>query len=175
MQVGTAVSNQLGYNMLFRAIEFEILPACRQYNLGILAYVPVLQGLLAGRWKTVEEIPVARRRTRHFSCTRERTRHGEPGCEELTMDALEKLGQVAARLEKPLADIALAWLLARPQVASVIVGGRKPEQVRRNLAAVELELSPGVLNELDKLTDPVKQQLGPNADLWVGQTESRIR
>ncbi len=175
MEVGEADSDQIGYNLLFRAPEYEILPACARHGVGVLVYMPLLQGIMTGRWTTVEEIPVSRRRTRHFASTREGTRHGEPGCEDLLFETLRRLKTISARIGHPMADVALAWLLARPEVTSVIVGAREPDQVLRNVRSVGLELDPDTVAELDDITKPVKDKLGGNADLWVGAKESRIR
>ena len=175
MTVGTCVSDQLGYNLLFRAVEWEILPACARHGLGVLVYMPLLQGLLTGRWHAAEEVPMLRRRTRHFSSHREGTRHGEAGCEALTFDALAKIARVADALGVPMASLALAWLLANPEVSSVIVGGRRPEQLRRNLDAATMILTQDVRAELDSITEPLKTQLGSNADMWLSAADSRIR
>jgi len=175
MQTGSAVSNQLGYNLLFRAIEYEIVPACAEYGLGILVYMPLIQGILAGRWKTVEDIPVPRRRTRHFSPNREGTRHSDRGNEDITIDTLRELAKLADEIKEPLARVAIAWLLARPGIASVIVGGRKAEQVTRNMGAVDLELGAETIRRLDETTAPLKKDLGSNADFWLEAERSRIR
>jgi aryl-alcohol dehydrogenase-like predicted oxidoreductase len=172
---GPCVSNQLGYSLLFRAIEYEIAPACLRHQAGILVYMPLLQGILTGRWKSIEEMPQLRRRTRHFACTREGTRHGEPGCETLLMDTLAKLEETAAGIGQPLATVALAWAMARPGVTSVIVGARNPRQLLRNVAAVELDLDTQTMDRLDAITEPLKHQLGTNADMWLGEKDSRIR
>jgi myo-inositol catabolism protein IolS len=174
MAVGQADSNQAGYNLLFRAPEYEILPACARYGVGVLTYMPLLQGILTGRWETAEEIPQSRRRTRHFASTREGTRHGEAGCEAELFETLRRIKQVAARIGQPMADVALAWLLARPEVTAVVVGAREPEQVWRNAAGVGLELDRATAEELDGITQPIKDKLGGNADMWVGKKESRI-
>jgi len=175
MAAGAAVSNQVGYNLLFRAPEYEILPACRRYDLSLLAYMPLLQGILTGRWTTVEEIPPARRRIRHFAATREGTQHGEPGCESELFAALRGIRAVADRLGCPMADVAIGWLLARPEVTAVLVGARDPDQVRRNARAAALVLDAETVAELDAVTAPVKEALGPNADMWDGAANSRIR
>lgn len=175
LEAGEAVSNQLGYNLIFRAVEHEIVPTCRANGIGVLAYMPLMQGLLACRWHTIDDIPQARRRTRHFAASREGTRHGEPGCEELTMALLSGLAKIAEGIDRAPATVALAWLLAQPGVASAIVGGRNPAQVNRNLDAVDLELDIGTLTELDRLSQPLKQHFGTNADMWLGDTESRIQ
>jgi aryl-alcohol dehydrogenase-like predicted oxidoreductase len=137
--------------------------------------MPLLQGILTGRWKSIEEMPQLRRRTRHFACTREGTRHGEPGCETLLMDTLAKLEETAAGIGQPLATVALAWAMARPGVTSVIVGARNPRQLLRNVAAVELDLDTQTMDRLDAITEPLKHQLGTNADMWLGEKDSRIR
>ncbi len=93
--VGDCVSNQLGYNLLFRAVEWDILPACRAKGVGVLAYMPLMQGLLSGRWTVPDEVPTQRRRTRHFSRDRDGTRHGEAGCETETFQALDGLRKIA--------------------------------------------------------------------------------
>jgi aryl-alcohol dehydrogenase-like predicted oxidoreductase len=69
--------------------------------------------------------------------------------------------------------VAIAWLIEQPAVGSVIVGIRSPEQARDNLAAGELRLGDEVLRRLDEATQPLKERLGANADMWQGQ--SRIR
>ena len=175
MSVGECVSDQLGYNILFRAIEHEVVPARRQHNLGILAYLPLMQGLLAGRWDNAGDMPLSRRRTRHFSGAREGTRHGEPGCEELTSQTLAKIRAVADGLGQPMANVALAWLMAQPGVTSVIVGARRPDQLKRNLEAMELVLSTDTLEELNSISKPLKEYFGLNADLWLSDKERRIR
>ena len=173
--VGTCVSDQLGYNLLFRAVEHEILPACERNGVGVLTYMPLLQGILTHRWKTIDEIPPLRRRTRHFSCERSGTRHGEPGCEELLMKTLDALDGVAHETGRPLADIALAWLMAQPAVASVIIGARNPAQLRRNVAAADLQFDTVTLSRLDEITKPLKDYFGNNADMWQGTEGNRIR
>ena len=175
MAVGTCVSNQLGYNLAFRAIEYEILPACLRHNVGVLVYMPLLQGLLTGRWKAIDEIPAARRRTRHFSSRREGTRHAEAGQEELFMDLLNKLGELADELDMTPATLALAWAMAQKGVASVIVGARRPAQLQRNLDAASVNLDEAALKRLNAISEPLKLALGDNADLWLSGDERRIR
>lgn len=167
------ITNQLSYNLVWRAIEFEIVGACERDGLGILCYSPLQQGLLTGRFRTPEEVPVGRHRTRHFRSDRPMSRHGGAGCETLTFATLERIRAVAVRLGQPMADVALAWLLHRPGVSAVIFGARTPRQVHENLAASRLRLDAGTLEELDRATDELKTALGPNADLWAG--EPRIR
>ncbi|HOZ45808.1 MAG TPA: aldo/keto reductase [Candidatus Hydrogenedentes bacterium] len=172
---GDCASNQLGYNLMFRAIEHAIVPACIERGIGILVYMPLLQGILTGRWTTVDAVPESRRRTRHFASTRSGVRHGEPGCEDLVAGALAQLRAVADELGQPMANAALAWTLARSGVASVIVGARNPGQLQRNIAALDLALDDATVRRLDAITDPIKERLGPNPDMWCGGDKTRIR
>jgi aryl-alcohol dehydrogenase-like predicted oxidoreductase len=166
-------SNQLAYSLLFRAIEFEILPLCVEESISVLCYSPMLQGLLTGKFAAADDVPVDRARTRHFSCERRDARHGEPGAEAGTFAAVAQVRRVADLIGEPMANVALAWLLAEEGVASVIAGGRSPAQALINARAADLELSPDVVADLAAATDALKQTLGPNADMW--QTDSRIR
>jgi myo-inositol catabolism protein IolS len=175
MQPGTAcVSNQVGYNLAFRAAEHEVLTTSRKHGLGVLAYMPLMQGILAGKWASVDALPQSRRRTRHFSGQREGATHGEPGCEDLLFEMLARLRKAADETGHSMATLAVAWALAGPGVCSVILGARKPAQLTRNLAAADLDLSPELKALLDRISDPLKVCLGPNPDMWRAGEEKRI-
>ena len=167
--------NQLGYSLLDRAIEFEILPACQRYGIGVAAYMPLMQGLLTGRWRSADEIPQVRRRTRHFSSDRPGARHGEPGAEAEVFAALRDIAQIAETQGVPMPDLALAWVAAQPGVTTVIVGTRTPAQLRESLRGIGRTLSPEISAELGRLTESVKVKLGANADLWRSGADTRIR
>ncbi|MCX7887555.1 MAG: aldo/keto reductase [Verrucomicrobiae bacterium] len=160
------VSNQLPYSLLWRAIEFEIQPLCVAKQIGILCYSPLAQGLLTGKFASPDEVPEKRARTRLFSSGRKMTRHGEPGCEAETFEALRRIREVAEKNREPMGRVALAWLLAQPGVACLIAGARNAAQARENAAAAELQLDTETLAELSEITEPLKQKLGPNADPW---------
>ena len=173
--IGRPVTNQLPYSLLMRAIEFRILPACIAQGIGVLCYSPLMVSLLTGKYATAEEVPDGRARSRHFSTARPQTRHGEAGCEAETFAALARIRQIAAELGRSMSDVALAWLLHQRGVTSVLGGIRNPDQARRNAAAAELVLPGDVLAELDAATEPVKEALGPNPDMWQGAADSRYR
>jgi aryl-alcohol dehydrogenase-like predicted oxidoreductase len=162
-------SNQLPYNLLWRAIEYEILPECKKRHVPVLCYSPIMQGLLTGKFSSPQDVPDDRARTRHFSSERSQSRHGEAGLEEETFAAIAQIRQIADDLGKPMGDVSLAWLLEQPGVGAVIVGGRNREQVLKNVKAAELKLDPDVCKALDEATSPLKEKLGKNADLWQGE------
>ncbi len=175
LALGLPVTNQLPYSLLMRAIEFEILPCCVQEGIGVLCYSPLLLGILTGKYSCADEVPDGRARLRHFSTDRPQARHGEPGCEAETFAALARIREISEQLGRPMSDVALAWLLHQEGVVSVLSGIRNPDQARRNVAAAELTLGDDVLAMLDEATEPVKQALGPNPDLWQGANDSRFR
>lgn len=165
--------NQLAYNLLFRAIEFEIQPLCVEQQISILCYSPLAQGLLTGKFATPDEVPAGRARTRHFSSQRELARHGESGAEAETFAAIAQIRAVAEELGVPMHHLALAWLLRQPGVACVLAGMRNRQQALDNIAAAELELPDEVVRRLSAVTEELKHKLGPNPDMWQG--DSRIR
>lgn len=161
------ITNQLSYNLIWRAIEFEIVGACQRDDLGILCYSPLLQGLLSGRFRKVDDVPDGRTRTRHFRGDRPMSRHGGPGCEDLTFATLDRIRTIAAVLGQPMADVALAWLLHRPGVSSVIFGARTPGQIEENVTASRLKLDTSTMDALNRATNDLKTALGSSADLWA--------
>ncbi len=173
LEVGRCETNQLPYSLLWRAIEFEIKPACQEHNLGILAYSVLLQGLLSGKFKTAAEVPAGRARTRHFSTERPQTRHNEPGCEAETFLAIDRIRRISQEAREPMARVAAAWVLHQPGISAVLVGARTPQQIAENVPAVDLELPGEVVEELTGVTEDLKKKLGSNPDLW--QSKSRFR
>ncbi len=173
LEYGRCEANQLPYSLLWRVIEKEILPLCRKNQISVTCYSPLAQGLLTGKFRSADDVPPGRARTRHFAGTRPQARHGEPGCEAETFAAVRAVAEVAAELGRPMAELALAWLIHQPGVASVIAGARTPEQVRQNARAMDLELSPEVLERLAAVTRDLSAKFGDNPDMW--QSNSRYR
>jgi aryl-alcohol dehydrogenase-like predicted oxidoreductase len=168
-------TNQLPYSLLSRSIEFEIVPACVQAGMGVLCYSPLLFGLLAGSYEHPDRVPDGRARSRHFSQQRKLIRHKEAGCERETFEAIGEIRRIARRLSVPMSDLAVAWLLYQPGVSAVLTGIRRPEQAAANVKAASLSLDRGTLAELDRVTQPVKDALGKNPDLWQSGDDSRYR
>ena len=166
LPLAAPAANQMAYNLLFRAVEHEVLPACRDAGVPLTCYCPIMQGLLAGKFASADDVPDGRARTRLFSKDRPQARHGEGGAEEEAFAALAAIRAIADEAGMDMAAMSLAWLIGRDGVASVIVGSRSGEQSRRNAAAADLTLPADVAGRLDEITDPLKAALGPNCDLW---------
>lgn len=167
--------NQVCYNLIFRAPEFEIFPFCEQHGIATFAYSPLMQGILTGRWNTPDEVPTYRARSRHFDGKRDKSRHGEAGHEALLFETLARLRAISDEVGIPLSDLALAYPLHRPCVITVIAGATKPEQVASNLRAASLQMSPELIAKLNAATEDLKNAMGLNCDLWQGGDSGRTK
>ena len=167
--------NQLCYNLLSRAIEVEILPLCRKHDIGIFGYMPLLQGLLADKYSTADEVPPMRSRTRHFRGDRPESRHGEAGAEDETFEAIAGIREIAKEIGIPMEQLALAWAAARPGITSILVGTRNIAQLQDNIEAASVSLSFETIKRLDDLTDPLLEVLGSNPDYYLGGDDKRVR
>ncbi|MBN1942035.1 MAG: aldo/keto reductase [Phycisphaerae bacterium] len=170
-----AVSNQLPYSLLWRAIEYDVQPACVERGMGILCYSSLAQSLLTGKFASAADVPDGRARSRLFASTREGSRHGQAGCEEDVFGALGRIRAVAAELRRPMGHVALAWLLGREGVTSAVVGARNARQARDNANAAELTLDEATLKALSDATEAVKRHIGANADMWQSDTRLEKR
>ncbi|HIG26530.1 MAG TPA: aldo/keto reductase [Verrucomicrobiales bacterium] len=164
---------QLPYSLLFRAVEFEITPFLEEKGIGMLVYSPLLQGVLTGKFDSADAVPEGRARTRHFSLHRPKTRHSESGAESETFGAIDSIREICESLHQPIARVSLAWILSRPSVVSLICGARSPNQIQENAKAVDMVLSPELVEQLTEATEELKKKLGRSVDLW--QSDSRIR
>ncbi len=147
------VSVQTQYNLLSRAIEWEIVPACQAAGLGLLAWSPLASGWLTGKYRRGEP-PAAG--TRALENADEGMRiWNQRGQSERTWQVVDAVRKVADGRGVSLAQVAIAWLAARPAVSSVILGARTMDQLTGNLAAADLTLSAEETRLLDEASQPV--------------------
>lgn len=171
--LGECATDQLPYSLLWRVIEREIQPLCVKHGVGIICYSPLAQGLLTGRYRSADEVPDGLARTRWYNRERAMAQHDEPGCEAEVFAAIEEVRTIAEEVGAPMATVALAWVKQQPAVTSFLVGARSPEELAWNLPAAGLTLADDVLARLAAATEPVKEKLGNNPDMWM--TPSRMR
>lgn len=138
------VSAQNRYSLLNRGVEAEVVPACEQFGLGLLPFFPIESGLLSGKYRRGEQAPAGTR------MSQERYR---PWLADADWDTIEALTAFGAERGRTLLEVAVAGLLARPAVASVIAGATTPEQVQANAAAGTWELTAADVAALDALLD----------------------
>ncbi len=145
------VSEQSLYNLSARMIELEVIPACRAFGLGIIPWSPLAGGMLGGALQKAKEGRRAEeRRQKDIEKCRPQLEAWEKFCGELG--------------EQP-ADIALAWLLANPNVTGPIIGPRTIDQLTGALHALEIKLDEGAMKKLDEIW-PGPGGEAPKAYAW---------
>ena len=140
-------SEQIYYSLQARDAEYELIPAAVDQGLGVLVWSPLAGGLLSGKY---------RRDRRPSAGSRQLTDWNEPPVydQEMLYDTVEVLLAIGARRGVSAAQVALAYLLGKPAVTSVVIGARTTEQLTDNLAAADLVLSPEERDQLDKASAP---------------------
>jgi aryl-alcohol dehydrogenase-like predicted oxidoreductase len=166
--------NELPYNLLCRAIEYDTLPVCEKKGIGIIGYMALFQGILADIYPTLTDIPVWQRRTRHFNCigTKE-CRHGEEGAEKETNAALEGIRGICKETGFSMAEIAIKWILGKSAITCTLVGSRNVRELEENVKAVNNPLSEGIGAELDRITLPLMKKLGNHFDYYESAENDR--
>jgi aryl-alcohol dehydrogenase-like predicted oxidoreductase len=139
------VSQQIYYSLIGREVEQELVPAIIDQGLGILVWSPLAGGLLSGKYRRNQEGPAGSRHTTEWS---------EPPVYDWdhVYDVIDVIVEVADTHDVSGAQVALAWLLGRPAVTSLVVGARTEEQLTDNLAAADLVLSHEERSRLDKVS-----------------------
>jgi aryl-alcohol dehydrogenase-like predicted oxidoreductase len=169
------VTNEMPYSLLSRAIEDSIIPYCAKHDIGIIAYMPLQQGLLTGLYGSADEIAPMQARSRHFHHSHGKgTRHGEEGAEAEVFAAIAKIKQVAAEQNVTIAVLSLAWVMANKYMTTTIAGSRTLAELSLNVGAVDYKISPEVIERLKVITAPVLEKLGSNPDYYENRLNSRI-
>lgn len=139
------VSVQPRYNLLDRAIEAELVPACRAFGVGVIPYSPLAGGILTGKYRGGARPAGSRGADQEGSGFFARQLAGKDEA------AVERLAAWAEARGKALGDLAIAWLTSQPEVATVIAGVTAPEQVTTNVRAAEWTLSADEVEEVAAL------------------------
>ena len=141
------VCQQIHYTLQAREAEYELVPISLDQGLGILIWSPLAGGLLSGKYRRGQQPPEA---------TRQLANWGEPPVrdQEKLYDIVEVLIEIAAAREASAAQVALAWLMGRSGVTSVVIGARTDSQLKENLKAAELVLSAEERARLDAVSMP---------------------
>jgi aryl-alcohol dehydrogenase-like predicted oxidoreductase len=138
------VATQDQYNLLAREIERELLPAIEAEKLALLPYFPLASGMLTGKYRLGKPMPEGTRLSN--------ARYSDRFVNDENFRIVELLEEFCAARGRTLLQLAFAWLLAKPCVASVIAGASTPEQLRQNTEAVGWDLSTDEMAEIDRLT-----------------------
>ena len=141
------VSQQIYYSLQARDAEYELIPLAVDQGLGVLVWSPLAGGLLSGKYRRNHEAPAG---------SRQLTDWDEPPVydTERLHDTVEVLVSIGQQRGVSAAQVALAYLLAKPAVTSLVIGARTSEQLADNLAAASLSLTEAERAELDKVSAP---------------------
>ena len=133
------------YNMMDRYIEHEIIEVCEKYGMGITPFSPLAQGLLTGKYKKGQPYPEGSR------ATHQADKQINNLLTEENLDKVEQLTKIAEELGTNLSVLALAWILRKQVICSVITGASKPQQLQNNLAASGFVIPEDALLEIEKI------------------------
>ena len=127
------------YNILYRHIEYDLVPLCRDRDVAVVVYNPLAGGLLTGRYRKGQDVEAGTRfslggATRAGEVYRKRYWH------PAQFDAVERLAGYFEKRGMSLATASVAWVLAQPGITCAILGASRPEQLDASLAAAEVEL-----------------------------------
>ena len=138
------VSSQPQYSALWRNPEKEVFPTCAENGISQIVWSPLAQGILTGKYQPGRAPPHDSRAASdsmgHFLTDK---------LDDRVLANVQKLKPIAAELKLSMAQLALAWVLRRPEVASAIIGASRPEQVEENAKASGVTLTPDVLARID--------------------------
>jgi aryl-alcohol dehydrogenase-like predicted oxidoreductase len=144
------VSSQPQYSMLWRRPEVEVIPLCERHDISQIVWSPLSQGVLTGKYRPGEPPPPdSRAGSDSMSGFMDRL------TQDPVLEAVQRLRPVAEGAGMTMAQLALAWVLRQPNVASAIVGASRPEQVRANASASGLSLDAQTLAAVDEAMDGV--------------------
>jgi aryl-alcohol dehydrogenase-like predicted oxidoreductase len=139
------VSSQPQYSMLWRAPEAELFELCSAHGISQIVWSPLAQGVLTGKYRPGQAPPAdSRAASDAMGFAMDRLMN------DTVLEAVERLRPVADQAQLSMADLALAWVLRRDELASAIIGATRPEQVHANAGASGIELTPDILAAIDE-------------------------
>ncbi|MEZ4860366.1 MAG: aldo/keto reductase [Caldilineaceae bacterium] len=152
-KVGPIHAHQLAYNLFWRFAEQEIIPYCRAHNIAVVTYSSIAQGVLAGKFG----------REPHFASgdNRGRVVHFEPAVWPHVYAGVEALKPLAQEVDRPLAHLAIRWVLNQRDISTAVVGARAPEQVVQNAAALAGDIPQSIFDRMTAISDAVMAHI-PN-------------
>ncbi len=138
-------SLQPQYNMMDRYIEHEIMGICEKYGIGITPFSPLAQGLLTGKYKKGQPYPEGSR------ATHQADKQVNDLLTDENLDKVAAMEKIAGELGVTMSVLALAWILRKGIISSVITGASKPSQLESNLAATGFKIPGDAVKEIDQI------------------------
>lgn len=144
-KIHPVASLQPEYNMLERGVEKDLLPYCAENQIGVIAYSPMASGLLTGKYtRATMELLAADDWRRKYS------EHFREPVLTANLALVEKLEEIARRFNRTPGELAVAWVLRRPEMTAAIVGARRPSQIEQIAPASNWQLPMEVVNEIEE-------------------------
>jgi aryl-alcohol dehydrogenase-like predicted oxidoreductase len=143
------VCEQPPYSLLARAVEADVLPACQDFGMGVIAWSPLAGGWLSGRWRLGAEDLTSRR----SAMIPQRYDLSVPA-NQAKLEAADALARLAEEAGLSLIHVALAFVIRHPAVTAAIIGPRTAEQLESQLGAAEVQLDTALLDRLDEIVAP---------------------
>ncbi len=140
-KVAELISLQPPYSAFKRDIEADLIPYCMKSGMAVLPYSPLERGVLTGKFHLDGVEPADDLRRKHPSM--------QPEQFEATKECLATLRDVASGMGTTLSSLMIAWTIAQPGITSVLVGARRPSQVQQNVPGAELELTDGIMGQIN--------------------------
>ncbi|NYG05761.1 aryl-alcohol dehydrogenase-like predicted oxidoreductase [Phycicoccus badiiscoriae] len=148
------ISSQPQYSMLWRVIEAEVVPTCEELGLSQIVWSPIAQGVLTGKYKPGQQPPEGSRAA------------DEKGGADMikrfmnddVLTRVQGLKPIADEAGLTMAQLAVAWVLQNPNVATALVGASRPEQVRENVKAAGVRLEPAVMKQIDDVLGDIVER-----------------
>jgi aryl-alcohol dehydrogenase-like predicted oxidoreductase len=157
------VSNQAQYSMLWRVIEAEVVPACERLGMSQLAFSPIAQGVLTGKYAPGREAPAGSR-----AGDEKGARFVGRYMSDAVLERVQALRPIAEQAGLPMASLAVAWVLQNPNVAGAIIGASRPDQVTSNASAAGVRLDESTLRAIDDtLGDLVERDPSKTANMFA--------
>jgi aryl-alcohol dehydrogenase-like predicted oxidoreductase len=138
---------QASYSLVVRELENELIPLCLDQGLGIMTYSPLAGGFLSGKYRRGQPRPQGARLS-------DPQKNMVPLDEQKGLDIVDALERIAKEHRATICQVALNYLLHKVGITSVIIGARTPEQLSENLKTTDLEMTPGEIADLDKISKP---------------------
>lgn len=148
------ISSQPQYSMLWRVIEAEVVPTCRELGLSQIVWSPVAQGVLTGKYLPGQPLPAGSRATDDKGGAQMIQRF----LNDTVIERVQGLRPIAAELELSMAQLAVAWVLQNDNLACAIIGASRPEQVSENVAASGVEIPAELMTRIDEVLGDVVQR-----------------
>ncbi len=157
-EVGTIDAHQLGYNLLWRYAEDDLIPFCREHDIAVVTYSSLAHGILTGKFARDPGLREGDQRNRILPFRADIWPH--------VYEGVEKLKVIAAEFDRPLMHLAIRWNLARPGITSVVVGARNEAQADANVQALAGAIPTEVFDRMTAISDEIVRHVPNEGNLF---------